>query len=95
MEQSLRQKVAKIDKLRPIKPTTTGNSVMLEIRLKTANLAYSKMLHLQVTCEIQIQRQEVLLCVFWITHGFVRISWTCKKQTAVSHISAESEMVFA
>ena len=65
---------------------------MLEIRLKTANLAYSKMLHLQVTCEIQIQRQEVYSACLDHTR-FVRISWTCKKQTAVSHISAESEMV--
>ena len=31
---------------------------MWDIRLKIANLVYSKMLHLHVTCEIQNQRQE-------------------------------------
>ena len=32
------------------------------------------------------------LCIFG-SHTFVPISWTCKKQTAVSHISTESEII--
>ena len=32
------------------------------------------------------------LCVFG-SHTFVPISWTCKKQTAVSHSSTESEII--
>ena len=39
-------------------PKTSSNSDMWEIRLKIANLVCSKMLHLQVTCEIQNKRQE-------------------------------------
>ena len=33
-----------------------------------------------------------LLCVFG-SHTFVSISWICKKQTAVSHSSAESKII--
>ena len=33
------------------------------------------------------------LCVFG-SHTFVPISWMCKKQTAVSHSSTESEIIF-
>ena len=29
----------------------------------------------------------------WFTHTFVPSSWMCKKQTAVSHSSAESEIL--
>ena len=32
------------------------------------------------------------LCVFG-SHTFVPISWMCKKQTSVSHISTESEII--
>ena len=32
------------------------------------------------------------LCVFG-SHTFVPISWTCKKQTSVSHNSTESEII--
>ena len=32
------------------------------------------------------------LCVFG-SHTFVPISWMCKKQTAVSHSSTESEII--
>ena len=33
------------------------------------------------------------LCIFG-SHTFVPISWMCKKQTAVSHSSTESEIIF-
>ena len=33
-----------------------------------------------------------LLCIFG-SHTFVPISWTCKKQTSVSHSSTESEII--
>ena len=35
---------------------------------------------------------EEHLCIFG-SHTFVPISWMCKKQTAVSHFSTESEMI--
>ena len=38
---------------------TTDDSVMQGIRLKIANLVLPRMLHLQVTCKVQNQRQEV------------------------------------
>ena len=41
-----------------IKPRTTRNCVTVEIKLKIANLARSKM-QLQVTCNTLNQRQEV------------------------------------
>ena len=37
-------------------------------------------------------RQGGTLCVFG-SHTFVPISWMCKKQTAVSHSSTESEII--
>ena len=36
---------------------------------------------------------EGTLCIFG-SHTFVPISWMCKKQTAVSHSSTESEIIF-
>ena len=33
-----------------------------------------------------------LLCIFG-SHTFVPISWTCKKQTSVSHSSTEAEII--
>ena len=35
---------------------------------------------------------EGTLCIFG-SHTFVPISWMCKKQTAVSHSSTESEII--
>ena len=32
-------------------------------------------------------------CAFFGSHTFVPISWMCKKQTAVSHSSTESEII--
>ena len=34
-----------------------------------------------------------ILCIFG-SHTFVPISWTCKKQTSVSHNSSEAEIIF-
>ena len=53
---------------------------------------YSTVCHLQVTCEIQKSTSGGLLCISG-SHTFVPISWMCKKQTAVSHSSAESEIM--
>ena len=39
---------------------------MWETRSKIPNLVYSKMVHLQVTCEIQSQRHEV--CCAYLDH---------------------------
>ena len=65
---------------------------MWGIRLKIANLVYSKMLHLQVTCGIQKSTSGDVLCVCG-SRTFVSISWMGKKQTAVSHSSGESEII--
>ena len=63
---------------------------MWRIRLTIANLVLFHMHQVQGTSEIQSQRQEVY-CAFFGSHTFAPISWMCKKQTAVSHSSAESE----
>ena len=70
----------------------SDHSVTWEIRVKMANLVSSKMLHLQVTCGIQKSTSGGLVCLFG-SHTFAPISWMCKKQTAVSHSSAESEII--
>ena len=91
MEQGLRQKIAKVEQLHQSNQKTTGNSVMWRKRLQIANLVYSKMHHFQVTCGITHQRQEgYFACV---DHTVVSISCMCQKQTAVSHSSAESEIL--
>ena len=45
----------------------------------------------------EILRTQYLLlvehCAFFGSHTFVPISWICKKQTAVSHSSVESEII--
>ena len=74
-----------------IQPKTTWNSVMLEIILKNASLVCSKLPNLQVT-RVRDSKSTSggVLCVFG-SHTVVPISWTCKKQSAGSHSSAESE----
>ena len=57
----------------------------------TADLEHFRTLLLSENCKIPKQPQADFLCV-WITNiGFN--SWMCKKQTAVSHNSAESVMI--
>ena len=53
-----------INNINQIQKKTTGNSVMWEIKAKFANLVNSKVLHLQVTCAIQNQRQDDY-CAYW------------------------------
>ena len=65
---------------------------MWEVSLKTAHLVHFKTLHLQATCETRNQRQEGS-CAFLEHTRFFPGSWMCKKQTAVSHNNAESEMI--
>ena len=59
----------------------TNNIVMWEILLSNADWDCFKTLTSGGT-----------LCVFG-SHTFVPISWMCKKQTAVSHSSTESEII--
>ena len=59
----------------------TNNIVMWEILLNNADWDCFKILTSGGT-----------LCVFG-SHTFVPISWMCKKQTAVSHSSTESEII--
>ena len=77
-------------RLSSIRPTATGNPVMSEFRLKFAILVFSTMPHVQVTCEIQNQRQEFYCACVDHTRLF---PWICKKQSAVSHSRAESEII--
>ena len=91
MEQCFWRQVAKIDRFHQIKQRITYNPVMWGIRLNIANLVYFQMLHLQVTCKIQNQRQEVRYAYF--AHTCVPISWMCKKQTPGSRRSSESQII--
>ena len=59
MEQSLRQKVAKVEDGHQAGQRLADTSFTKGSRLKMANLVYSRRLHFQVTCQIQTQRQEV------------------------------------
>ena len=45
-----------------------------------------------IHCSTTIWYTNLFLCVFG-SHTFVPISWTCKKQTSVSHSSTESEII--
>ena len=39
-----------------------------------------------------LRNQNLTLCIFG-SHTFVPTSWMCQKQTSVSHISTESEII--
>ena len=71
LEQGLRHMIAEGDQVNQSNRRTKGNSAMLEIILKIANLVCCKMLHLS---------------------DHVRVCSSAKKQIAVSHGSAESEI---
>ena len=82
-------------KITSIKHTATGRSAMWAVKLKIANLVYSKMLHLRITCGIQIIIKKAsvgLLCVSG-SHTFVPFSWMCETQPAVSRSNAESKIM--
>ena len=65
----------------------TDNIVMWVILLNNADWDCFKTLTSQEILKIQNP-----LCMFG-SHTFVPISWMCKKQTAVSHSSTESEII--
>ena len=58
---------------------------------ETSNLVCSKMLLLQVICTTPSRHEEEKPVYFRIPHSFSY--WMCKKQSAVSHSSAESEIL--
>ena len=62
---------------------TTNNTVMWETLPNNADWDCFK---------TPILQSGVTLCILG-SHTFVPISWMCKKQTSVSHSSAESEII--
>ena len=62
------------------------------LQLNTANWVHSKTPILLVTLKNKNQPLGEF-CVFFGSRTFVPISWMCTKQTSVSHISTESEIV--
>ena len=70
----------------------TNNIVMWVILQNNADWDYFKTLTSQEILKIQKSTSGGTLCVSG-SHTFVPISWMCKKQTAVSHSSTESESI--
>ena len=69
----------------------TNNIVMWEILLSNADWDCFRTLILREILKIQ-NISGGTLCIFG-SHTFVPISWMCKKQTAVSLSSTESEII--
>ena len=70
----------------------TANIVMWAMRLNIVDWSYFKIQTLQKILKTQNQHQAEF-CAFFGSRTFVPISWMCKKQTSVSHSSAESEII--
>ena len=70
----------------------TNSIVMWEILLNNADWDCFKTLILRKILKIQNPLLEEH-CAFFGSHFFVPLSWMCKKQTAVSHSSTESEII--
>ena len=66
--------------------------VVFAMQLKTADWVCSKTPILLVTLKIRNQLQEIYFLVFSEVEHFP-ISWSCQKQTSVSHTSTESEII--
>ena len=62
------------------------------ILLSNADWDYFKHEILQEILKIH-NLHRVEHCAFFGSHTFVPISWTCKKQTSVSHSSTESDII--
>ena len=65
---------------------------MWVILLNNADWDCFKTLTLQEILRIQ-NLHQVEHCAIFGSHAFVPTSWMCKKQTAVSHSSTESEII--
>ena len=70
----------------------TSNVVMCETQHNNAYQDCSKTLILQEALKTQKATPGGILCIFGC-HTFVPRSWTCKKQTSVSHSSSEAEII--
>ena len=71
---------------------STNNIVMWEILLSNAGLGLFQDSDFAEDLEDSKSNSGGTLCIFG-SHTFVPISWMCKKQTAVSHSSTESEII--
>ena len=87
MEQSSWQKRADIDKW-----PQSNQKLQAILPSGKSHWRYSRLLHVQATCGIQHSTPGGVMCVLR-SHTFVPISPMCKMQTAVSHSSAESEII--
>ena len=79
------EKVARLESA-SIRQIKTDNTVALETTFRTAKLDYFRTRLLSEICKIPNQHQEEYYA-YWDPFS---LSWICKKQTAVSHSSAES-----
>ena len=70
----------------------TNNIVMWEILPNNADWDCFKTLTLREFLRIQNPLLEEH-CAFFGSHTYVPMCWMCKKQTAVSHSSTESEII--
>ena len=70
----------------------TNNIVMWVILPNNADWDCFKILTFTGDLEDSKSTSGGTLCIFG-SHTFVPISWMCKKQTAVSHSSTESEII--
>ena len=70
----------------------TDNIATWEKHHHNANLDCFKMLTLRMTWRIKNSRSGGVLCIFG-SSTFVPVGWSCKKQTAESHNSAEAEVI--
>ena len=71
---------------------STDNIVMWVILVNNADWDCFKTLTSRGDFEDSKFTSSGTLCIFG-NHTFVPISWMCKKQTAVSHSSTESEII--
>ena len=90
--QSLWQTPESIDFIHSSTHVDIDNIVMWVILPNNADWDCFKTLTLRETLEDSKSTSGGTLCIFG-SHTFVPISWMCKKQTAVSHSSTESEII--
>ena len=90
MESGMWQTICKIDFV-DSSQTNSDNIVMCATQLSIVDWVYSKTQTLLVTLKTRSQPQGSL--VYLRKSNICSASWMCKKQTSVSHISTESEII--
>ena len=90
--QACDRRLARLISFRLITQVNSDNIVMMATRLSIVDWVYSKTQTLLAALKTRNQLSERVLCIFG-SRTFGSISWMCKKQTSVSHISTESEII--